>query len=88
MINIALRTGLSRPIVGSVQPAFREVMQMPIEQAASLVAAKPTARQRLFSALSKAKLSVCYVLAFVAWPVVRLQQRKGTYLYCLARALD
>jgi SAM-dependent methyltransferase len=88
MINMALRTGLSRPIAGSVQPAFREVMQMPAEQAATLLAARPTPRQRLFSALSKGKLGVCHFLAIAAWPVVRLQQRKGTYLYCLARSRD
>ena len=88
MINIALRSGLARPIAGTIQPAFREVMQMSPEQAASLLAAKPTLRQRLFSALSKVKLAVCYFLAIGAWPVVRLRRRKGTYLYCLARSRD
>jgi len=86
MFNMALRTGLSRPIAGSVQPVFSKVMQLPAEQAATLLAVKPTARQRLFSLLSKAKLAACYVLAFFAWPIIRIQRRKGTYLYCLARA--
>lgn len=86
MFNMVTRTGLSRPIAGSVEPAFRDVMQMPVEQAAALLAVKGTARQRLFSALSKAKLAACYVPAFFAWPAVHLQQRKGTYLYVLARS--
>lgn len=86
MINMSLRTGFSRHFAGYAQPAFREVMQMPPEEVASSLSAKRTARQRLFSALSKAKLAACYPLALVAWPLVRLKRRKGTYLYVLARA--
>lgn len=81
-INMSFRTGLSR---GSAPPAFCEVIQMRSEEVSSLLSAKPTVRQGLFTLLGKAKLAACYPLAFAAWPLVRLRRLKGTYLYILAR---
>ncbi len=88
MINSFFRTGLSRTVAGSVPPAFREVMQMAPADAAVTLAAKPTARQRIFLVLSLLKRSACYPLALFVWPVMRLMRRKGLYLYALARRMD
>lgn len=85
MLNALFRTGLAKPIAGKVPPAFREVMQMAPDAAAALLAEKPTARQRLFSFLSRLKRMACYPVAALIWPFVRLQRRKGLYLYVLAR---
>jgi SAM-dependent methyltransferase len=86
MINMFLRTGFSQSFAGFTQPSFREVIQTPVEKGARVFARQPTWRQRLFTALSKVKLTACYALALVAWPFVRLRQLKGTYLYVLARS--
>jgi len=86
MLNSYFRTGLSRPIAGAVQPEFREVMQMAPEAAATLLATKPTTRQRLFAILSKIKRMSLYPIAVFVWPLVRLANRKGLYLYVLARS--
>jgi hypothetical protein len=86
MINMRLRTGMTKPIAGSEQASFRDVMQMTPEEATALIEAKRSLRQRMAGALARAKHAACYPLGAAALPYVRLRGYKGTYLYCLARA--
>lgn len=88
MINMALRTGMTQPLAGEAPASFRDLMQMGSAQAAAVLAAKPTLRQRALHALGRIKLAVCFPLALVAWPYIRIRGYKGTYLYCLARQRD
>ena len=85
MINMTLRTGLTQNAGAEAPASFRDVMQMPPEQAEAALRAEPTVRQRLVQALGRIKHAACYPLALAAWPYVRLRGHKGTYLYCLAR---
>jgi SAM-dependent methyltransferase len=85
MVNMALRTGLSRPASGERSASFRDVMQMAPEQAATVLRAKPTTRQRAMELAGRIKLAACFPLAVAAYPFVRMCGLKGTYLYCLAR---
>jgi len=87
MINIALRTGMSQ-VAGEASTSFRDVMQMPPDQADIALRAKPTIRQRALEILGKIKHAACFPLAAAAFPYVRLCGFKGTYLYCLARKRD
>jgi 2-polyprenyl-3-methyl-5-hydroxy-6-metoxy-1,4-benzoquinol methylase len=88
MINMALRTGMTENSAAGAPASFRDVMQMPPEQAEAALRAEPTARQRLLQALRRFKQAACFPLAVAAWPYVRLRGYKGTYLYCLARLRD
>ena len=88
MINMALRTGLSRSAGGGAPASFRDVMQMAPEQATAALRATPTARQRVAQVLGRIKLAACFPVAVAAYPYVRLRRYKGTYLYCLARLMS
>jgi SAM-dependent methyltransferase len=88
MINIALRTGMSRAATGDASKSFRDVMQMTPEQAEAALRAKPTARQRAMEILGRIKYAACVPLAAAAYPYIRMRGFKGTYLYCLARKRD
>lgn len=88
MINIALRTGVTQNAAPEAPNSFRDIMQMPPEQAETVLHAKPTTRQRLMQMLGRIKYAACFPLAVAAWPYVRLRGYKGTYLYCLARKRD
>ncbi len=88
MMNMALRTGLTRPLAPAASTSFRDVMQMNAEAAAEVLRAKPSLRQRVVEALGRMKAAACYPVAAVAYPYVRMRGLKGTYLYCLARAKD
>jgi SAM-dependent methyltransferase len=85
MINMALRTGISRPAEGETSTSFRDLMQMAPEQAEAAVRAMPTSKQRAVQFLGRVKQAACIPLAVAAYPVVRVRGLKGTYLYCLAR---
>jgi SAM-dependent methyltransferase len=87
MINMALRTGMSQ-VAGEASTSFRDVMQMPPDQADIALQAKHTIRQRAMEILGKIKHAACFPLAAAAFPCVRLRGFKGTYLYCLARRND
>jgi SAM-dependent methyltransferase len=85
MINMAMRTGLSRSANGEGAASFRDVMQMAPEEAAAALNAKPTVRQRAVQFMGRLKFMACYPVAVAAYPYIRLRGYKGTYLYCLAR---
>jgi len=85
MLNIMLRTGMTKPAGGEASTSFRDVMQMAPGQAEKALAMKPSARQKALQILGKAKYAACFPLAVAAWPYVRLRGYRGTYLYCLAR---
>jgi len=84
MINMSLRTGLMRTVAGESSASFRDVMQMPPEQAAALQRA-PTMRESGTEMLGRLKFAACFPLAIAAYPYVRARGHKGTYLYCLGR---
>jgi len=88
MINIALRTGMSRAATGDASKSFRDVMQMTSEQAEAALRAKPTARQLAMEILGRIKYAACVPLAAAAYPYIRMRGFRGTYLYCLARRRD
>jgi SAM-dependent methyltransferase len=88
MINIALSTGMSKAATGKAPASFRDVMQMPPDQAQEVLRAKPTPRQRAMEILGRIKYAACLPLAVAAYPYVRMRGFKGTYLYCLARKRD
>jgi SAM-dependent methyltransferase len=85
MINMFLRTGLTRLFVGQGSVSFRDVMQMAPEAAHEVLHARPTQRQRAIQVLSRLKSAACYPAAVMLYPYVRMRGLKGTYLYCLAR---
>jgi len=87
MINMALRTGMSQA-AGEAATSFRDVMQMPPDQAEVILRAKPTTRQRAMEILGRIKYAACFPLAVAAYPYVQMRGFKGTYLYCLARKCD
>jgi 2-polyprenyl-3-methyl-5-hydroxy-6-metoxy-1,4-benzoquinol methylase len=88
MINMALRTGLTRKATGDAPNSFREVTQMGSQEAATALQAEPTVRQRAVQFLGRMKYVACFPLAIVAYPYVRLRGYKGTYLYFLARLVQ
>jgi SAM-dependent methyltransferase len=88
MINMALRTGLSRKATGNDMSSFRDVMQMSTQEAATALHAGPPARQQAMQILGRLKFMVCFPLALAAYPYIRLRGYKGTYLYFLARLLQ
>jgi SAM-dependent methyltransferase len=88
MINIALRTGMSKAAGGKAPTSFRDVMQMPPDQAEAVLRAKPTPWQGAMEILGRIKNAACLPLAVAAYPYVRMRGFKGTYLYCLARKRD
>lgn len=88
MINMALRTGLSRKASGNSSASFRDVMQMGPEEASAALHAAPTARQRAVQFLVRLKYAACLPLAVAAYPYIRMRAYKGTYLYLLARLLQ
>jgi SAM-dependent methyltransferase len=85
MINMALRSGLTKKVTGREDIFFRDVMQMDAAKAAVAIREAPTARQRLMGTLGKVKRGLCYPLAGAALPYLRLRGYKAAYLYCLAR---
>jgi SAM-dependent methyltransferase len=88
MINMALRTGIAKTVVGGVSTSFREIMQMTPDQAEVVLQAEPTKRQRVMEVSGRIKYAACFALAVAAYPYVRMRGLKGTYLYCLARKCD
>ena len=88
MINMALRTGLTKRGNGKVSSSFRDVMQMAETQAAAVLKARPTRRERVMRMLTRMKHAACFPLAVLALPYVRRRGFKATYLYCLARLRD
>ena len=85
MINMALRTGMTRPRAGEPPASFRDVVQMTTDQAAAVLQAKRTRRQRAMETLGRIKHAACFPLAVAAFSYVRMRGYKGTYMYCLAR---
>jgi len=88
MINLSLRTGLSRSRAGEAPASFRDVMQMELDQAEAVLHAAPTVRQRAMQMLRRIRYTVCYPAALAVHPYVWMRGYKGTYLYCLARLRD
>ncbi len=88
MINMALRTGLTKEGAGAESASFRDVMQMAPEQAEAALRARPTGRQRLLRVLGRIKHAACFPLAVAVLPYVRMRGYRGTYLYCLARRCE
>src|SRR5437899_531091 len=80
MINMALRTGLTRYVVGDAPTSFRDVMQMAPELAGVALRARRTVRHRILQLLSWIKRAACFPLAATAFPYVRMRGYKGTYL--------
>jgi len=85
MINMALRSGLTKKVTGHEDIFFRDVMQMDAAKAVAVIREAPTARQRLMGTLGKVKRGLCYPLAGAALPYLRMRGYKAAYLYCLAR---
>jgi hypothetical protein len=85
---MALRTGMSETAGGEASKSFRDVMQMTPGQAAAVLRAHPTRRQRAMEILGRLKYAACFPLAVAAYPYVRMRGLKGTYLYGLARKRD
>jgi len=85
MLNMALRTGMTRSADDEPSTSFRDVMQMASDEAEKALATKPGLRQRVLQALARAKYAACFPLALAAWPYVRMRGYRGAYLYCLAR---
>jgi len=85
MINLALRSGLTKKVTGREDIFFRDLMQMDAVKAAAVIQEAPTARQRLMGTLGKVKRGLCYPLAGAALPYFRLRGYKAAYLYCLAQ---
>ena len=88
MLNMALRTGMTRNATGGTSSSFRDLIQMPYEQAKAALQAKPSPRQRVMQILGRIKYAACYPLALAALPYVRMRGCKGTYMYGLARKRD
>lgn len=88
MINMILRTGLSRMVAGEEPANFRDVMQMAPEEATAALQAEPNFKQRMMHALGQMKAAACVPLALAIYPYVRLRGYKGTYLYFLARLMQ
>lgn len=88
MINMSLRTGLSRQIAGSEPATFRDVMQLGLQEAAEALSKVPTSRERALQFLGRIKQTICYPIAVAAYPYVVLRGYRGTYLYFLARLLE
>jgi SAM-dependent methyltransferase len=87
MLNIALRSGISRAFVPDLPPSFRDEIQETATNMPSVPAAS-SLRLRIIRILARAKFAVCFPLALLAMPYVRWKGHKGAYLYCLARRKD
>lgn len=85
MINMVLRSGLTKKITGQEDVFFRDVMQMDPARAAAAIHAAPSARQRIMQTLGQLKRTICYPLAGAALPYLRMRRYKAAYLYCLAK---
>lgn len=85
MINMALRTGMTKQVAGTTTDSFRDVMQMAPEHAAAALRAKPSTRQKTVEFLGRMKYATCFLFAALSFPFVRMRGYKGGYLYCLAR---
>ena len=85
MINLALRSGLTKKVTGREDVFFRDLMQMDAAKAAAVIQEAPTARQRLMRTLGRVKRGLCYPLAGAALPYFRVRGCKAAYLYCLAK---
>jgi 2-polyprenyl-3-methyl-5-hydroxy-6-metoxy-1,4-benzoquinol methylase len=88
MINMSLRTGLSRKSAGGAAASFRDVMQMAPQEAAAALRDSASGRRRAMQFLGRMKYLACFPVAIAAYPYVRLRGYKGTYLYLLARLLQ
>jgi SAM-dependent methyltransferase len=84
MINMALRTELSRWVGGQGVPSFQELIQLEGEPEIATMEAQLTIGQRLMQFFRQAKYAACFPIAVAAYPYVRARARKGAYLYCLA----
>lgn len=85
MINMALRSGLTKKVTGREGVFFSDLMQMDAAEAIAVIREAPSARQRLMSAFGRVKRGLCYPLAGAALPYLRMRGYKAAYLYCLAR---
>jgi len=88
MINVFLRTGISRAVVPDLPPVFRDTIQEKGDWDMQASLRDPSARRRLFDALSRFKFLACFPLAVLWMPVVRLRGYRDAFLYCLARKKD
>jgi SAM-dependent methyltransferase len=88
MINLSLRTGLSRSRAWEAPASFRDVMQMEPDQAEAVLHAAPTVRQRAMQMLRRIRYAVCFPTALAVYPYVWMRGYKGTYVYSLARLRD
>jgi len=85
ILNIKLRTGISRHVAPELASPFREVMQADPQQLSQEVPSQLSTRARLFQFFGRLKLAACYPLALVAMPYVRWRGYRTGYLCCLAR---
>lgn len=88
MINVSLRTGLSRKIAAGPIASFIDLMQMKPQEASAALKTTPTAKQRAVQFLGTLKSAACVPLAVAIYPYVRMRGYKGTYLYFLARLVQ
>ena len=88
MINVSLRTGISRAVVPDLPPVFRDTIQEKGDWDMQASLRDPSARRRIFEALSSVKFAACFPLAVLWMPVVRLRGYRDAFLYCLARKKD
>jgi SAM-dependent methyltransferase len=85
MVNMALRSGLTKKVTGHEDVLFCDVMQMDEAKAVTAIREAPSVRQRIMGNLGKVKRGLCYPLAGVALPYLRVRGYKAAYLYCLAK---
>ena len=71
MINMSLRTGLSRSFADQTVPSFHEVIQMEAEQVSAKVEPKPRTRQRTMQILRRIKYAACFPAAMALYPYIR-----------------
>jgi len=88
MINILLRTGMSRSLAPDLPPVFREAMQNPDKLPSSSPQPSFSLRLRAVQALGRLKAMACLPIACLSMPIIRLRGYKDSYLYCLARRRD
>jgi 2-polyprenyl-3-methyl-5-hydroxy-6-metoxy-1,4-benzoquinol methylase len=85
VLNMKLRMGVTKRVVGETAGSFRELLQMEPEAIERAVQGMPSERQRLLNWLRRGKLAACFLIALIILPYVRARGHKGAYLYCLAR---
>jgi len=85
MINMSLRTGLSRKLTGEEALSFRDLAQMAPEEVKAAIHPAPNLKLRAIKIIGKMKALTCVPLAIAMYPYVRIRGYKGAYLYVLAR---